>query len=212
MARTIFATFDSVFSASKAVHDLNENGFAQNKLDILTRAVADETDPAEWEAAAKARSIQPEIRVTGSTAGINIGIGIGAAVGIAAGLLAWMGEISMPAVLVPGPMANLAVAMSTAIASMLAGGIAGGALGDLFKLGIPEEEMRQYACNVRAEKIVVAILADWDSVDPMIQLLTRHSPLSIEEKPYDRLKSAWLKKSGQARGVQVSPREGEDHR
>lgn len=214
MARTIFATFDSVFMASRAVQDLRESGLSQDRVDILSRSATAGPDPADWlnSAEGKAAPIEPEVRVTGAQAGILIGLGVGIAVGITSGLLAWLGDIPLPGMLDLGPLSHTAAALTVAMASVLAGGAAGGALGDLISLGIPEEEMRQYARTVRDDKIVVAILADWDTVDPMIQILSRHNPLSIEEKPYSRLKSGWLKKSSPALGIQAPQRERENRR
>ena len=181
MARTIIAIYDSYYSASKAARELAVHGFPREMIDITTQPSAKQQQIVEpWNN--KVEPNRSEIIVDAPGAGLRIGAGIGSAVGVIGALLTALGALQIPGLASPALSGSLLPLVAVAGLGTLSGGAAGGLLGSLLGLGFPEEEARQYAKNVRAGKVIVTILADWDSVDPVIEILHEHRPLEVQEK------------------------------
>lgn len=64
--------------------------------------------------------------------------------------------------------------------------VLGGLVGAMLGPGIPEDEVRQYARNIRQGKVLVAILANREMVDQVIEILNRHRPLEVKEERISR--------------------------
>jgi hypothetical protein len=203
MARTIVAVFDCYYSAKKAIHDLGENGFPRDLVDVFSRppaglpveksstreAVARGAGAEEQLAAwAKRERIKSEIWDSEEKVGASIGAGIGGAMGITGAFMYAAGAFQLPALThylaaTTGSYTGLATAAVIAAASLVAGSLAGIMLGGSIGLNITEEEAIQYAKNVRQGDVLVTVLADYDSVDPVIEILHKHNPLEVQEKP-----------------------------
>jgi hypothetical protein len=190
MARTVLAVFESVFTAKLAVHELLESGLSGEMVDIVPRpkGALDLGSPAFI----KSHPARMEVEQDGLGLGMRIGAGIGGAAGLTGGLLSAVGAL-------PFVLPNLFAVSETGmywltigaglIAGILAGFILGGFLGSLAGLSIPAEELRQYARVARREPVVVTVLADWDAVDPVIEILAKHNPLELTERNFSRLPS-----------------------
>ncbi len=195
MARTIVAVYDSYYSASKAIHELGSNGFPRDLVDVFSRprtqpVMVDEDVELNAEeqlaAWAKHERIKNEILLSAERAGIGIGAGIGSAAGITGAMLMAMGLFPLPALthlLAISSRTDLLVPAAFTAASAAVGSFLGLMLGGALGLGIPEEEAHQYAKNVRDGDVLVTVLADYDSIDPVIQILSKHNPLEVQEKP-----------------------------
>lgn len=182
MARTIVAIYDSFYAASKAVRELELNGLPRNMIDIFIRP--NQTKAGHAMMSVKRKAVRPEIYMDGQGTGAQIGAGIGSAVGIVGGILTLLGALHIPGLapnIVPAALSLLAITGVSAIT----GGVFGGLLG----LGITEEEARQYSKNIRAGDVLVTVLADWDSVEPVIEVLNKHNPLEVQEKSPGRPKT-----------------------
>lgn len=187
MARTVLAVFESVFSASQAVNELSENGLNGNMIEIFPRP------KGALETAAvhnrKTSHVVSEVDKDAHGIGLQVGAGIGAALGISGGLmaeagalpLAWLEPLALPGVWTTVIVISIAALIGAAACAAL-----GGLLGGLLGLNIPDGEIRQYARAARREPVMVAVLADWDSIDPVLQILNKHNPLELVEKPYKR--------------------------
>ena len=211
MARTVLAVFDSKFVADKAVDDLRQNGLSSDMVEIFARSARERGAGA---GELKRKKIKNEIFTDELGTGFRIGAGVGGGVGVAGGLLVISGEIVLPfltAMLASGPLAVVGVALGVIGLGMLTGTLTGGLFGSLLGLGISETELHQYARSVREDQVVVAVMADWDAVDPVLQVLERYAPLELEEKPYSRLKDGPVGKSSNAPHVQSTTREHEEH-
>ena len=190
MARAIVAVYDSFYLANKAVQELAASGYPRNMIDILSRSSHEKAGSSEL--ALQSGGVKPEIQTGGQAAGIQIGAGIGGAVGVSGGLLAGLGMLHLPGLFATAAGRPLAAALAgLALAGVAAGigSLAGMLLGWLLGLGIPEEEARQYAKNVRNGEVMVNVMADWDTVDPVIEILSKHSPLEVKEKAISWQKS-----------------------
>jgi hypothetical protein len=206
------AVFDSKFVADKAVDELWQNGFEKDTVEMFARPIYKKGSEANE---LNNKPIQNEIFINEQGAGLRIGAGIGGGMGIAGGLLASSGAIALPVLgplLAGGALGAIGVALGLAALSAAAGGVVGGVLGDLLGLGISEDELRQYARNVREDQVVVAVLADWGAVDPAMQILEKHNPLVLEEKPYTRQMAGLIGKTTNAARVKSRTREGEERR
>lgn len=170
MSRTIVAVYDSFYAADKAVQDLRIFGSPYELVNILPNAngvVREEKVSA------------PEVQISSPWIGVQIGVGIGFAMGFAAAVISTFS--SFPLMLFSSAPVWVLLTSLTA-AGALSGGIFGFLFGSLFPIHIPEEEIRQYARNVHTGNVVITILADWDYIDPILEILHRHSPVQIREK------------------------------
>ncbi len=189
MARTVLAVFESVFSAKLAVYDLLENGLNSDMIDILPRPKGS-LDAAAVGPVKKSPRVVTEVDKDAHGVGLQVGLGIGAAIGAAGGVMGLAGALPLAlfdTLALNGILSNLIVVFGGASAGAVFCGAFGGLIGGLVGLNIPDEEIRQYARVARREPVMVAILADWDSIDPVIQILSNHNPLELIEKPYSRV-------------------------
>jgi hypothetical protein len=173
MTRTIEAVFESYYTANQAVRALQQNGLSRDMIDICNCCGSNRANGMVT--SKKQNTVKPEVLIDGTGAGAQLGAGVGSAWGIAGGLLAVLGALHVPGI----SSATIALA-----AVVIAGGFAGigGLLGGLVGLGVPEQETRQYAKNVREGEVVITILADWDSVDSVMETLHLQNPLEVKEK------------------------------
>jgi hypothetical protein len=214
MARTIYAVFESVFSAQKALMELDSHGLDKDRYDVFSRPPR---NPAGRASAAEetlvSQPVKPEIREDGQSLGIKVGSGIASALAVGGALLVALGGVSLPALeplLRAGALAGLGLFAAATGLAAAAGALVGGAAGGLIGLGIPEAELNQYARSVRKEPVVVAVLADWDSIDPIMEILRRNNPMELEERPYSRLHSGAPFRGAHASRPQAQPSEGEN--
>jgi hypothetical protein len=184
MARTIIAVFDSMFSAKKALVELEEYGVSGDMIQVFSRPARSKT----IEIPAKAKKVQMEVEVGGQSAGMCIGAGIGSAIGLAGGLMAAFGALPLLGFSAADPLSGAATVLAATGTAALAGGLFGLLLGGSLDTGIPETELHQYARAVRSDEVVVAVLADWDAVDSVVQLIQRNTPLRLEERSFRKLR------------------------
>ena len=141
MANLITGLFDTTDAAERAVAQLKQIGYGQNEITIVMkdRGAADNLAHDTG-----ARSME----------GVGAGAAIGGTLGaVLAGLLA-VGSVTIPGVglLAAGPLAAM-------LAGAGAGGIAGGLIGWLTSLGIPEDVAPYYERGLTEGGVVVAASA-----------------------------------------------------
>lgn len=184
--RTIIAVFDSLYSTSLAVSELEQNGLTRDLMNIFWNSERNRAANGKKRAKIKLR---PEVEMDGQNPGARIGSGIGIAAGIAAGTLAALGVIPVPylsEIVAAGLLAEAAALVGGIGVFTAAGSLTGLLIGGAFGLGIPEEEMRSYARAACKENVLLAVQADWNEIDTIIELIGKHAPLSIEERAYIR--------------------------
>ncbi|MEW6497801.1 MAG: DUF1269 domain-containing protein [Cyanobacteriota bacterium] len=117
----------------QALHELKQASFPLNQVSVIAREI-------------ESRYFRPKIRFYGNHGGEGAATGAlaGGAVGGIVGLLVGIGALAIPLI---GPV-MLASAVTTTVATTLAGGaigvMAGGILGLLIGLGVPEERAKIY--------------------------------------------------------------------
>ncbi len=177
MARTVIAIYDSVYTAKQAIWELMDLGYPRDRIDIITGRLMDNANDLAKTEPARSEMVVDELR-----AGAGIGAGIGGSLGIVGGLLASVGQLHIPLPVAAGPWHVFAVVSAMIAITMAAGGIAGSLLGGLVGLGIPEEEVRNYAKSARKDSVTVMVVADWDAIDGTIEVLGHYNPLEIRQK------------------------------
>jgi len=175
MARTVFAVFESVYSAERAVRELLALGFPRERIDLFADSEQDNLNGM-----AMPEEVRTEIAIDRFQAGAAIGAGIGGSLSITSGLLVWVGALHLPLFRSPftGEIQVAALFLFLVGISALTGGLVSRLVG----LGIPEEEIRWYAKNVHKGNVTLMIVADWDAVDGTLEVLGHHNPLEIKQR------------------------------
>ena len=101
--------------------------------------------------------------------------GAGTAIGAGLGLLAGLSIVAVPGI---GALAVL----GPILAGGFVGAVAGGLVGSLVDLGIPEHEAHHYAEGVRRGGTLVTVAASDDATPKAIEVITRHHPVDLEER------------------------------
>ena len=187
MARSLVAYYDSVYLAQKAVDELTTKGFSKEMITLLvpaSKAGKERLRPVK-----RSRSAEQEVMPGSRSAGAQAGAAIGSALGAASLILMITRVLPIPGLEVVSlyEPARLAVTVTGELGALtLIGAGLGALLGSLVGLGIPEEELHQYAKNIRCGSVLVSILADWDRVDQAIEILNHHRPLQVKEERISR--------------------------
>ena len=138
---TVVWSFPTAQDASRAIGALRAAGFGADAIGVLARNVGTEHDVAQ---ATQARPI--EAVQTGSVTGRLLGGGGGLMVGLAAAVL--------PGI---GPLAGVAAMVVTGLLGVGAGGVAGGLLGALGAVGVPEHEARRFRERFMQGDVLVVV-------------------------------------------------------
>jgi len=141
MANLITGLFDTENAAENAVAQLKQLGYGQNEITIVMK---DRAAAENFAHDSGSRAME----------GVGAGAAIGGTIGaVLAGLLA-VGSVTIPGVglLAAGPLAAM-------LAGAGAGGIAGGLIGWLTSLGIPEDVAPYYERALNEGGVVVAVSA-----------------------------------------------------
>ncbi|HET9496125.1 MAG TPA: hypothetical protein VFR15_18010 [Chloroflexia bacterium] len=120
---------------------------------------------------AQATQQAPMENRTGSGGAAAVGAGLGGV----AGLLIGLGALAVPGVgplLAAGPLA-------TALGGLLAGGAAGGLVGALSTVGVPQEYARKYAAAIEQGSALVSVRTDTYTHDAVERVLTAHGGKEI---------------------------------
>lgn len=125
-----------------------------------------------------------DISVIAPSEALGSATGAGTAIGAGLGLLAGLSIIAVPGI---GALA----ALGPILAGGLFGAVAGGLVGSLADLGFPEHEAHHYAEGVRRGGTLVAINASDDDAPRVIEVLTHHHPVDLEERALLWRESGW---------------------
>ncbi len=149
MANTLIGAFRDRVSADLAWRSLEEAGFDSSNVSILIK---------DGVLAGKDTSAGDNV-ATGAVSGAVTG---GALAGLA-GLLIGLGVIAIPGIgglLIGGPLAaalGLTGTAATATSAAATGVVAGGLVGGLAGLGIPEDQATVFADHIKAGGVVLAV-------------------------------------------------------
>lgn len=140
MTKKIVGIFDTEQEATRAIEGLQNQGFSNDEISVITRA-RDEL-----------RHISED---TGTMApeGVATGAATGGVLGGVTGLLAGIGALAIPGI---GPILAAGPIVAT-LTGVAVGAGAGGLVGGLIGLGIPEDEAKEYEGYVESGKILVLV-------------------------------------------------------
>lgn len=183
MAKTVVGLFDTRQEAQDVVQELVNNGFARNDIGLLANNASGEftnhttsatnTDNLDAGAAAGRDA------VTGAAAGGTLGLLVG------------LGSLLIPGVgpvIAAGPLATV---LGLTAAGAGAGALAGGIVGALTHLGVPEEDANYYAEGVRRGGTLVTVKAEDASANKAYDILQRNGAADLDEHSADWRKEGW---------------------
>lgn len=167
--RTVAAVFRNWDDATRAVNNLRDAGFDDDRIGIA-RLDSDKNRVQQMDAKGEVKD--DAAKVAGNVA-------TGAAVGGVTGLLAALASLAIPGV---GPIVAggvLATTFGTAAGTAIAsagvgagiGAAAGGLIGAMTSLGLSEEEARYYESDMRSGSTLVTLRADHGRADDAIRML-----------------------------------------
>ncbi len=153
--KTILGVFDTHPKADALVRDLYNHNYTSEHVSVMVKeGVVKDLGPSMVE------------NVAEKTVG---GVATGGVVGGLAGLLVGLGALAVPgfgAVLIGGPIAaalGLGGAAATTVSAAATGAFAGGIVGALGAIGLPEESVKVYEEQLRQGGVVVAVDVDNDT-------------------------------------------------
>jgi uncharacterized protein (TIGR02271 family) len=169
MPKTVVGFFDNFRQAENAVEELNRSGFRREDLSII----------ANQEVRSSSRTQKGGGDDDGDAGtGAAVGATTGAVVGGAAGLIASLAGLSIPVVgpiLAAGPI----VAM---LSGAGVGAVAGGLIGALVNLGVPEEEARVYEEGIKRGGTLVTLKTDDAKAQTAADIMNRHGAVDIKQR------------------------------
>jgi uncharacterized membrane protein len=166
------ALFDSHDDAERAVAALNEAGFSNEDVSIVT------SNP------------DGNYETDGAAAGAGTGAGIGA---VAGGLLAGLGLMTIPGV---GPVLAsgwLASAAGGALAGAVAGGAVGGLIGAMTDDGVSEDDAHVYAEGVRRGGVYVSVRAEESEQAQIEDIFSASNRVDPSERRNEYERSGWTR-------------------
>jgi hypothetical protein len=169
MAKTIVASYDSFDEAQRVARELVDEGFESSDVSV----VASNVDGAFM--------VDERVKVTDAS-NTATGAVAGGVLGGAAGLAASLMGLAVPglgAVIAAGP---IAATLSVAGAGVIAGGL----IGSLTDLGVPQADAEAYAEAVRRGGAIVTVRAADDATDHVVTIMRAHGAIDI-----DRRAAAW---------------------
>ncbi len=163
---TVVGIFDNTHAAAEAVRELRAAGFGEDGIGVVARQSDnsdDDPSPEDLEMLAAEENV-----VKGVSAGAMTGAGIGTlwALGAASGFLPVVGPF-------------VAAGILTTLAAGAAGGaLAGGFIGALVGLGIPEHDAARYEEAFHAGQVIVTVSAP-DRQLEAVEILNRHGAVNV---------------------------------
>jgi len=188
MAKTIVASYHSFDEAQRVARDLVDGGFDASEVSV----VASNVDGAFMS--------DDRIKVTDAS-NTTTGAVAGGVLGGAAGLAASLMGLAIPGlgpVIAAGP---LAATMSVAGAGVIAGGL----IGSLTDLGVPQADAEAYAEAVRRGGAIVTVRAEDAAIDNVVDVMRLHGAIDIDKRT-----AAWRERGWSGFDADAAPFSSDD--
>ncbi len=176
MIKTIVGSFDSFNEAHKVANDLRAAGFMDSDISIVANNAA-----GEYQSDPRVAAAPDDASATAK------GALTGAVVGGGAGLAASLAGLAIPGI---GPIIAAGPIVAT-LAGAGTGAVAGGLMGGLVDLGVPESHAQYYAESVRRGGALVTVRADEARADEVQAILREHGAVDIEGRVERWRESGW---------------------
>jgi hypothetical protein len=172
--RTVVGLFDTFDHAQSVVRDLEASGFPRSDISLVAHT---------------------DIMAHGR--GHGTATGAGTAIGAGLGLLAGLAVIAVPGI-------GVVAALGPIIAGGLMGAVAGGLVGSLVDAGVPAEEAEYYSEGVRRGGTLVTVAAKDDDAPRAIEIISRQSPVDLNERVLQWREAGWMPKTTAGRQATAS--------
>ena len=157
----VIGTFSMRDNAERALHELKKKGFGDEKVSIVAKG-------DRGQAAGRGEGGMTMSRGEGMpTETVS-----GGAIGGTAGVLAGLGALAIPGI---GPIVAIGP-----IAAGLTGAVAGGLVGSLVDLGIPEDRSKFYEGKVKEGNVLAVTKANDDQVNEVKDIYSKFGASDIE--------------------------------
>jgi len=183
MSVTVVGVFDRTLKAEDVIGELQQAGVDRNQISLL---VSSDTG------ASAANDDSKPNHIAGTGAGAAIGGIAGLVVGLAASAIPGIGPI-----LAAGPIA-------AALGSIGIGAAAGGLIGSLTGMHIPEEDAHYYAGEVRRGRAVVLVNTSAKLADRVRDVLNLAGARSVDERSPETFEEAQLERSSEPDTPQIT--------
>ncbi|MEK8089416.1 DUF2382 domain-containing protein [Thermithiobacillus plumbiphilus] len=190
MTKTVIGLFDDRRMAEKVVKDLTDAGFARDDISLVAR---DEQSGSIQETADDSSHESKGAHIAKDAAG-------GAVIGGLGGLVVGLASLALPGVggiIAAGPIAATLTGAGI-------GAVAGGLVGALTDVGVPEEHAHSYAEGVRRGGTLVMVKTADDRAEEAADILDRHGAADIEERSAQWRQGGWTPGSSADTGTRVS--------
>ena len=198
MAKTVVGLMDSYQEAQSVLQDLVNSGFKRESISIM----------ASDKGGKGLQGVEQEGKGEGAqrAEGAAKGAGTGAAVGGIAGLIVGFTGLAIPGIgpiVAAGPLASL-------LAGAGVGAVAGGAIGALTKMGVPEKDAEYYAEGVKRGGFLVTVTAEDDAAEKAADIMHRHGAVDIDKRAAEWRKEGWagFEERATTPGTAAQEREG----
>ena len=180
MTTTVAGLFDQYEDADRAIRALYNYGVTTNEINVVTRAetLQGRSDYPVTES--------PERASVLSTAAVG-----GAATGGLIGLVAGVAALLLPGI---GPVitvGSVATALGLTAAGAGIGAAAGGLIGALSDLGLPEEETNVYAEGIKRGGILVTVQTEEEERNEVEDLLHEAGAIDVNTRRAEWQQSGW---------------------
>lgn len=182
MVKTIVGSFDSFNEAHQVANELRAAGFLDNDISIVANNAdgAYANDP-RLGAATTTTGTTGTTTARGDaddTSATAKGAVAGAVVGGGAGLAASLAGLAIPGI---GPIIAAGPIVAT-LAGAGTGAVAGGLIGGLVDLGVPETDAEYYAEAVRRGGALVTVLADESRAEEAADIMRERGAVDIQRR------------------------------
>jgi uncharacterized membrane protein len=147
MAKTVVAIFDSHSQAEDAAYIIKEKGLRDVDISIITK----QTEDSNFE------------NKRGRNDDIDDGVLTGGVLGGLGGLAIGVGSLVVPGLGI--------IAAAGPIVGILGGAVAGGVVGGLIDLGIPEDESRRYEKEIKEGRVIFSMKCSSEHEDDIKGIL-----------------------------------------
>jgi hypothetical protein len=176
MSQIVVGLYDDITRARNAVSELIVRGFDRKRISLL--AFDPDKEYAQELEAAASPTDEDEV-VAGAS--------VGAVIGGLAGLLVGASAVALPGV---GPVV-VAGSITATLLGAGAGAAAGSLLGALMEKGVPEEEAKTYAEELRHGGTLVIAEVPESRVERAATVLERHHPIDVEKRAERWREKGW---------------------
>ena len=182
MSKTVLGVFESEEQASMAAEEIRSRGLKTDQISILSKAnEKNSLDGDAKEVQGRAKDVKHEKydedgdgKLTKGKTRDNISDGVisGGALGGIAGFLAGAGTIAIPGLGI--------LAAAGPVTGMLSGLAAGGLIGGLIDLGIPEPNSSEYESYIRNGKVLFTMKTGKDHTEEIVGVLRDKGAYKVE--------------------------------